>query len=76
MKLYNPFKPHIVKLGEYYLVRKLTLAGWAFRDKDYLFDFWWTTEKYVRRYCVHQTLEEAKKAMSYARPERITNEVI
>ena len=45
MKLYNPFKPHIVLFDNYhYAVRKLTSLGWAYLDNnkfDPCDDYWW-----------------------------------
>lgn len=33
MKFYNPFKPHIVSIGKYFYVRKLTICGWKYLNE-------------------------------------------
>ncbi len=56
MKLYNPFKPHIVEYDGWYYVRKLTIVGYKIQDRRD--DYWW----YVKEYWYHgrMSLEEAK----------------
>lgn len=61
MKLFNPYKAHIAKSGNYYVIRKLgILPSWTYLDKEEL-DYWWYTTK---KYSYFDTLEEATKFLS------------
>lgn len=65
MKLYNPFKPHVVELNQGgFAVRKLSLIyGWQFRSKWDLADdektFWWTLSRHVHEHAKLSTVGEA-----------------
>ncbi len=59
MKLYNPFKPHIVTDGKYYYVRKLTSIGWGFLDRRNPDDFWFVP-RFISKYCNLDTKEDAR----------------
>lgn len=54
MKLYNPFKWHVVKQGEVYFVRKF-VGFWLYLDTDLL---QWT-ENFKFEYCALPTKEKA-----------------
>jgi len=42
MKLYNPFKPHIVEFDDgTFAVRKFTWTGWGHLDNDICTEYWW-----------------------------------
>lgn len=59
MKLYNPFKIHIVKFKDgTYAIRQFNtfVLRWAYLDTQK--DFWWTTLK-NKQYFVIDTLENA-----------------
>ena len=64
MKIYNPFKQHIVRFttGKF-AVRKLTL-WWNYKGLDSRINSWWISEEYIYKYCVVDTLEEAKKLLN------------
>jgi hypothetical protein len=66
-KFYNPFKAHIVQIQNgRYLVRRFRLLYWEYRDNGKVIvydkdeDNWWVTFEYAKRWCVVDTLEEAK----------------
>jgi len=59
MKLYNPFKPHIVKHGGVYYIRRLCFFGWRFLDSS-SFDYWWSGTS--TGYGKFSSLEKVKKA--------------
>ncbi len=72
MKLYNPFKPHIVKHRGYYYVRKLTVVPlWGFLDAV-SHDYWWSVPVTLARYCRFNSAEEAKLAIDNCKYERMT----
>ena len=62
MKLYNPFKPHIVTDGKYYYVRKLTFIGWSFLDRNDP-DYFWSIPQFVNKHCKLYTKEDAKSSI-------------
>lgn len=43
MKLFNPFKPHLVKFGEGFAVRKFSIFYMSWTYVDTTTGFWWTT---------------------------------
>lgn len=58
MKLYNPFKPHIVTNGDgNYYIRKFGMCGWEYLDRteDY---YWWLVSN--KGYAKFDSLESAK----------------
>lgn len=58
MKLYNPFKPHIVEFDGWYYVRKLTLIGFQYLDQyEY---YWWYDTEHRDKYC-RCALDQAKE---------------
>ena len=70
MKLYNPFKAHIVQAGDKYFVRKLDFPIWVYKERSVseldayikLFhykDRWWPAWEDVPYYCACNSLEEA-----------------
>lgn len=71
MKLYNPFKPHVVQGddGKYY-VRKVEglFFNESFMDKFYP-PYWWYSQKYVSKYCACDTLAEAKLLLAKVNEE-------
>lgn len=73
MKFYNPFKPHIVKIGATYAVRRMCFTtflfwpSWEYRDsKD---NYWWNTSSHVLHYCMNNTLEESRKLLQRLKPK-------
>jgi len=66
MQLYNPFKPHIVQFNNgKYGVRKLSpilLFGWMYFDQQSA-NYWWSTEEYIPKYCISETLEKLKQPL-------------
>lgn len=64
MKLYNPFKAHIVELANgKFVVRKFSffMMKWVYKENRHLsyYDFWWHTDEHAMRWCPVDTLEEA-----------------
>jgi hypothetical protein len=57
--MYNIFKPHVVlnENNERYYVRKFTVFGWLYKDKDS--QFWWTRSN---DWSGHESLESAIKS--------------
>ena len=58
MKLYNPFRHHIVTNGDgNYYIRKLSMCGWEYLDRtdDY---YWWLNQ--YKGYARFDSLESAK----------------
>ncbi|MGL4640422.1 MAG: hypothetical protein ACRCVX_11940 [Shewanella sp.] len=45
MKLYNPFNPHLVKLGNKFAVRKLSFFGWVYFDNQG--SYWWSDKDFI-----------------------------
>ncbi len=66
MKLYNPFKPHIVEYDGWYYVRRLTFIGYEHMDRNEL--YWWYVPELVDRYC-KCSLEEAKENLKRKSPK-------
>ena len=62
MKLYNPFKPHLVKIGNHYAIRRLESCGWTYLDKESLDKgdvFWWGQGKV--RYYLFEGIADARE---------------
>ena len=53
MKFYNPFKPHIVKRGDQYAIRKWE-GAWDYLDIKR--DLWWYLKEYVESYATTKDL--------------------
>ncbi len=71
MKLYNPFKPHVVKRAGYYYVRKLTVIPlWGFLDATSC-AYWWSLPPGLCRYCKFDSIEDAKSAIKKYKHERM-----
>ena len=66
MKLYNPFKPHLVQVGEYYYVRRWRLIYWEGFDRSGDL-FWWMTYQYQRKYCWVKDIDSAYKLLYLAK---------
>lgn len=61
MKLYNPFKWHLVQIGNKYALRKwFSIYGWMYLGR-FGFDNYFF--KYVENYCLHDTKEAAQKRL-------------
>lgn len=63
MKLYNPFKAHIVQCGDKYLVRKHNGLFWTYKETRTFGDdkpHWWYGWGYVSKYCACNSLEQAR----------------
>lgn len=62
MKLYNPFKQHIVQTvdGLYY-VRRSRLFYWEYKDNGEISgsEDWWFLFEHAKKWCSVKTLEEA-----------------
>ncbi len=61
-KLYNPFKPHVVKFsnGKYGL-RKLNLfGGYEFFGQKHC-NYWWHDMEYIPEYCTVDNIEDLRK---------------
>lgn len=60
MKLYNPFKWHIVQLRSgKYAVRAYRIVYWLYQDKKD--NYTWCSDSCVDSYCSCETLEQARK---------------
>ena len=66
MKIYNPFKTHVVPIGDFWYVRKLTLLGFMYL---YIDDdgtcIWYNSHSYhhcrlASLFLARKTIEEAK----------------
>ena len=62
LRIWNPFKPHIAKVtdSEAYVVRKLTIFGWVY--KDVTDNGWWKSKESVIKWCIHFRPESAAEA--------------
>jgi hypothetical protein len=64
MKFYNPFKAHIVQFSNgKYAIRRWSVLSWEYKEhttygKESV--YWWTAMEYVKKWCMVDTLEEAK----------------
>ena len=72
MKLYNPFKPHLVKIGNRYAIRKFTLFyWWVFIDKraeEAKSILWWSSN--YTNYYLFDSLDAAQKVFK-AKPWKV-----
>jgi hypothetical protein len=61
MKLYNPFKAHIVQAGDKYFVRKFNFPIWVYKGRVPLDNkaIWWFVWEYVSKNAACTSLEEA-----------------
>lgn len=63
MKLFNPFKAHIVQFSNgKYAVRRWRVA-WEYKEHITLSNedvYWWNTMEYVKKWCMVDTLEQAQ----------------
>jgi len=63
LKLFNPFKPHVVKFGEFkYGLRKLSktlLFGWIYFDQQGG-THWWFSSEFIPKYCVTDRADKVK----------------
>lgn len=58
MKLYNPFKPHIVEFANgYFGIRKLNFLGFEFADKTE--DYWWGQGPNIKKFATFISLSDA-----------------
>lgn len=64
MKFYNPFKPHIVQFANgKHAVRRWSVLGWVYKEHTTYGNedvYWWNAMEYVKKWCMVDTLEEAK----------------
>lgn len=64
MKFYNPFKPHIVQFSNgKYAVRRWSVLAWEYKEHITFNNeviYWWNAMEYVKKWCMVDTLEEAK----------------
>lgn len=67
MKLYNPFKAHVVQTADKYFVRRLDFPTpvWVYKSsvgwlRDNKKPLWWFAWEYVVKYCTCDTLEQAR----------------
>lgn len=63
MKLFNPFKAHVVQFSNgKYAVRRWRVA-WVYKEHTTLSNedvYWWNTMGYAKRWCMVDTLEQAQ----------------
>lgn len=64
MKFYNPFKAHIVQFDDgKFAVRRWSVLAWEYKEyitygNDAI--YWWNAMEYVKKWCMVDTLEQAK----------------
>lgn len=69
MKLYNPFKPHLVQFANgKFAMRRLRLLGFEYMDKwpeadGRIFNYWWPASLIPREEMSFSTAEEAKATL-------------
>lgn len=74
MKIYNPFKPHIVEFQNgKFAVRRYEFLCWTYKGHT-IFpreseSHWWFVHEYVVKHCMVDTLEEAKVVMNLEKPK-------
>jgi len=63
LRIWNPFKPHVAKITseELFVVRKLTMWGWMYKDRDETAG-WWISPSNAVSYCVYTTPTDAAQA--------------
>lgn len=71
MKFYNPFRPHIVKIGSFYAVRRWRF-GWECKSRTY--NIWEDDNGWWMQYC-YTTIENCRE-MIYRKPTKTKMEVI
>lgn len=62
MKLYNPFKAHIVQFEDKYLVRRWNIICWEYKETNTFRNeepHWWSYWEYVSKYCMCNSLAQA-----------------
>lgn len=63
MKLYNPFKAHIVQFADgKFAVRRWSVLAWEYKERIVFNNdvaYWWNTMEYVRKWCCVDTHEQA-----------------
>jgi hypothetical protein len=62
MKLFNPFKAHIVQCGDKYLVRRWYLLAWFYKETEsfrHEEPHWWNSWEYASKYCECDSLAQA-----------------
>jgi hypothetical protein len=63
-KFYNPFKAHIVQFADgKFAVRKWFLIAWEYKEHVTFANddiYWWNSMEHVKKWCVVDTLEQAK----------------
>lgn len=65
MKFYNPFKAHIVQFAAdgKFAVRRWSVLAWEYKGRSALRNesiYWWNAMEYVKKWCMVDTLEQAK----------------
>ena len=66
MKIYNPFKPHIIKKGEFYKVRRLhPIFGWEYLGTDFNVLSWWGNMYYFKHIYSYYPLEMERAIEKY-----------
>jgi len=61
MKLYNPFKAHVIELAnKTFYIRKFGFFGWKYLDRRDT--YWWTSQN---NYNYYSTLESAQLRRNY-----------
>jgi hypothetical protein len=60
-KLYNPYKPHVVKFnnGMFGVRKKLFMIGYEYYDQKGSGTWWYGTE-YVPKYCLANSVDDLK----------------
>ena len=67
MKLYNPFRPHIVELSNgNFAVRQLKSYGWRYMESRRPHDYWWCSLEFKHHFEV-TTLERAQELLGITR---------
>lgn len=66
--MFNPFKWHIIKYRNRFLVRKLAILGFVYQDKDY--EMTWYGLTYGMEYCSFATKTDAQMLLSTLKVER------
>jgi hypothetical protein len=55
-KFNNPFKMHIVQIGNQYGIRKFSFFGWVYADiRDH--EYWWGQPQQIKKWCLSTSLE-------------------
>lgn len=71
MSLYNPFKPHIVKVHGKYIARVRRLLWWSYIDPNTLYE--WINMEHAMRYATHDTFEAANDFLENSKAKRVTS---